>query len=303
MKPKVGLTTILGTNTHPTISIICPFSRAWMVDRWFENLLELNVPFSEVGLFIYVDNNRDDLFNKVLTWCAKLAVMSKMYHAGNKVKHDMEKIGSIKIYYSGREPLRDEKGYLERRERIAAIHDDIKKYVFSKYIFGLEDDTLIPRTAFYKLYNHLLEIPNVGFVTGTEVGRWGFEYIGAWQVNEEDEFGKVIDISTVKFKETGVRDVDAAGMYCFITRLGFYKNHNFLSYKAHDFYGPDVAFCLFIRKKGHRVILDYDVQCEHYKDANTVLRPTDEEVCEVRFRKSNNWNSEITYEKRSRHLF
>ena len=59
-----------------------------------------------------------------------------------------------------------------RRARIAELHNEYKKYIKdSEFVFGVEDDTLIPHNAISRLLDDYSLKPEAGLIEAVEVGR------------------------------------------------------------------------------------------------------------------------------------
>lgn len=143
-----------------------------------------------------------------------------------------------------------------RRQKIADLHNFAKEHIKTNYVFGVEDDTIIPSNALIKLGESLTN--DVGMVEGIEMGRWGVPYIGAWHANNVEQPEQFTSLPLIK----GITDIDAGGFYCFITRAEDYKAHNFKPYDNNGL-GPDIDYSLSLRQKGLRVLADFDIKCIH----------------------------------------
>lgn len=146
-----------------------------------------------------------------------------------------------------------------RRQRIADIHNELGKEIGNtKYILGIEDDTIVPSNTLKQLMKTYDANTFAGFVSGVEIGRWGFNHIGAWQADD------IYDPTTITsiVNAEGVVEVDAAGMYCFLTKKEQYVSHHFQPFG--NALGPDVDFGLSLRRQGLKNYVDFSVKCEHW---------------------------------------
>src|SRR5690606_32087747 len=102
---------------------------------------------------------------------------------------------------------------IDRRRHITNIHNQLKELIGdADWIFSIEDDGILPNDALEKLIQ-VTKKPNVGMVTGVELGRWGVPYVGAWM---SDDVNKTTQLTSLENK-TGsdlVEEIDACGLYC-----------------------------------------------------------------------------------------
>lgn len=151
---------------------------------------------------------------------------------------------------------------LARRLRIADIHNQIKQYIRDvEYIFGLEDDTIIPVTALKKLQSYFLTYPYAGVIQGITLGRHGIAHLGAWKVN--DIYQPTTIESLVATKQShGLKEVDGTGLYCFLTKAEVYMAHTFMPFDGNSL-GPDINYSFDLRRQGFKNYTDLDLRCVH----------------------------------------
>lgn len=223
------------------VTIIIPVSRDDYLKRLFGQLEVLSCNPEEVNLLVYVDGDLR-LFEKA----RNLTVMSKfkerlcVYR-----KKGLANVGSV----------------LRRRQRISDIHNELKtkfNYVAEyDYVFLIEDDTLVPPDALEVLMKDLQENPNAGFVSGVELGRWGFLHVGAWFVDDVNNPMEIVSLP----EQEGIVEVDAAGLYCCLMKTSTYINHTFQPYEK--ILGPDFDFGLALKRQGKQNYVNFDIQCIH----------------------------------------
>ncbi|WP_088319576.1 hypothetical protein [Kineosporia sp. R_H_3] len=218
-------------------TIVLPVSRADYLDRVFYALEMLTCDAKRTGLLVLVDGDQE------LVTTAQTYVEQSKSAERRCVQRD------------DRSPVTH--GIPERRQRIANILNELKTMVTSEYVFGLEDDTIVPRMALQRLYETYALFPHAGFVSGVELGRWGIAHVGAWLA---DNVYETISLKTPPMGE-GIQPVDAAGFYCFLTKTQHYRKHTFKPYE--DALGPDVDFGLALRRNGYQNYLNWSVACEH----------------------------------------
>jgi hypothetical protein len=208
------------------INILVPVSRLRYLDRFFDSLNKLE---GEANLFVLVDGDHR-LYEKA----RNLTVKSKFNQR-------------LCIFRAKGTPSQAQK---RRKQRISDIHNEIKTYINGgEFVFLTEDDTLLPPDTLTKL---MPLYGDSGLVSGVQAGRHGFTHIGAWDVGET-----IVSVPM----GTGLREVDATGFYCLLTRTEYYLDHDFKPYK--DILGPDVDFGMGLRAKGLKNYIDYSIQCTH----------------------------------------
>lgn len=221
-----------------TITIVLPISRSDYLKRIFARLDMMPCSREDVHLFTYVDGDQR-LFEvaRNLTVASKFSQKLCVYRSKG-----MANVGSVR----------------RRRERISAIHNEIKQYInASDYMLLLEDDTLTPFDTIGRMISSALDYPHAGLISGTEIGRWGWEHIGAWRVNDVYNISHIESIP----KETGIREVDATGLYTCLIRSDLYMKHRFEPFDI--ILGPDFNLGIELRKSGYKNYIDFDIQCAH----------------------------------------
>jgi len=219
------------------ITIVIPVSRGTFLEQLFASLEFLEVP-KDTNLLTYVDSDHR-LFDKVRNYTVNSKFKDRLCVFRGK---GLPSTSSIK----------------RRRQRIADVHNEMKDLIQAcDYIFMIEDDTIVPGNALSKLMQSYVSHPNAGFISGVELGRWGYLHIGAWKV---DDVYDVNEIVSTPLKST-VEKVDAAGFYCCLTKKENYIGHNFLPFE--DVLGPDVDYGLTMRRNGLINYVDNSVHCRH----------------------------------------
>lgn len=154
----------------------------------------------------------------------------------------------------------------DRRNRISEIHNFAKKYISkeSDQVFLIEDDTVFQPEALAQL-TEAMEKSGAVFAQGVEIGRWKTPYIGGW-IADNIKNPKMIK-SVVPF-DSGVQEIDAGGLYCALVEAKVYLKHHFQPFDKVGTNGLscDVNFGLWLRQLGMKVVMNWDVQCGHYKD-------------------------------------
>lgn len=239
------------------ITIVLPISRDTYLRKVFEGLEFLITENHKVNLLTYVDGDLN-LYNKVRNmtngsrFAEKLSVYRKKGIAGTSTM-------------------------LRRRKRIADIHNEIKEYVNQcDYIFVVEDDTYLPRTALVGLFNMMKS--TTGIASGIQLGRHGFYHIGAWRADDVYEPSVIESIG----KDKGIVEVDATGMYACMLRKDLYMEHNFEPYE--QILGPDVNLGMDLRKRGYLNYVNFDIDCIHMTPKENI--GLDNDIIQVKFTKN-----------------
>jgi glycosyltransferase involved in cell wall biosynthesis len=182
-------------------------------------------------------------------------VDSQFIQVRNKViEMDMEKLVLVS---DNRSPVFT---ISERRRNIARNHNIIRETMTEcDWVWSIEDDGIIPDDALEKLVKFVEEHPNVGVVSGAELGRWGKPYVGAWRVDDPNQPKEICSLEN-KSAEGGIETIDGAGLYCSLIRYEGYKNHNFYS---HNGLGPDVNLGLYLRTLGYDNYIDWSIHVTH----------------------------------------
>lgn len=222
------------------VTIFIPISRKDYLDKIFAILELLECDAENTNLLVVVDGKVDlfvEVRNKVET--SKFANRLCLQFKSKTSPRQFDILG--------------------RRIRISDIHNFAKEYIQdADFVFGIEDDTIIPTNALSMLLRAYSIHPFAGFIEGIELGRWGIPYIGAWKV---DDIYNPQQIESTPLKE-GIQEIDAGGFYCFLTRASTYKEHHFKPFDNNSL-GPDVNFGIELRRIGLINYANYDIKCAH----------------------------------------
>lgn len=173
------------------------------------------------------------------------------------------------------------------RERISAIHNELKELIGeTDFVFLTEDDTLLPINTLPTLLANYQDQMPCGLVSGVQLGRHGFQSLGAWEVNDVYEPTQVTSASL----SYGVEPIDAAGFYCCLTATSLYKAHTFKPFDTA--LGPDVEFGLSLRQRGLLNYVNYDLRCSHLTKKGVI--DFTQPIMQVRIGKSESgWKYEL----------
>lgn len=168
-----------------------------------------------------------------------------------------------------------------RRTRIADIHAEVKEMIDKcDYVFLLEDDTVIPLNTLKVLLKNYSDYPYAGFISGVELGRWGYTHIGAWKV---DDIYNVKRITSIPNDNSNpLVEVDAAGFYCCLIKRENYMNTDFKPFE--NILGPDVDFGIKLRQSGLKNYVNYGLHCKHLTKHGEITF-INSEIVQVEFNK------------------
>jgi hypothetical protein len=232
------------------VTIVVPVSRSDNLSLFFTSLENLQCDARKTNLLAIVDGS-DDLYLEVRNFVQNSRFNEKL---------------TVKFASAQKARLRG-----ERRKRIADIHNYAKTIIGDcKYVFSLEDDTIIKRDALAQLLRTYREYPHAGLVSGLELGRWGTYYIGAWKL--DDIYNPTLVQSLMpESPQRALVEVDGTGLYCLLTKREHYVDHFFKDLEDGAM-GPDIEFGVSLRREGYTNIVDWRVQCVHMsKDGQKIL--------------------------------
>lgn len=235
-----------------TVTIVLPVSRPDYLKRIFAQLDLMPCDNANTNIITIVDGGQQLIdLNQALTAGSKFKQRLSVAR-----KQGIPSVGSVR----------------GRRTRIATIHNELKQYVKlmkSDYVFCLEDDTLFPLNTLQKLLKGFEQYPYAGFITGLELGRWGWPAIGAYHVNDVYEPTELTSLKSEQFKDFPIQTqhgslilVDAAGLYGCLIKTENYINHEFKPFMD-GILGPDVEFGLAMRREGLLNFADLSLKYTH----------------------------------------
>lgn len=238
------------------LSVAVLFSRPTLIDEWVEHFNQLDLDKESTELVFLCDE-------------VKPAMQKTLWEKFKDWPHKV-------IGCTYREPLPDV-NIIKRRERITHNMNVLKDMVGkTQYVLGIEDDTLVPPNAFDNLYR-IITGKKAAFASGVEVGRHYEPYIGAWRV---DRIKDPQEIYSLPYKAGHVQEVDAAGLYCYMTPTRRFRKHVF----RHADFGPDFYYSLAQRATS-KCYVDWDVKCGHKNEKTGRVYYPSEDSISVRFKK------------------
>jgi hypothetical protein len=220
------------------VIIFIPVSRDDHLDRLFASLEMLDCDAEQTSLLTYVDGERT-LYERVQQRVEASKFKERLTHRRKyeKPTHSLT----------------------ERRKRIAAIKNESKRLIGEcDYVFGIEDDTIVPTHALSQLLTDYAIHPFAGFIEAVELGRWAWPYVGAWKADDVYEPTKLESLTPGE----GVAQIDAGGFYCYLTKRENYMMHDYAPFGRNDA-GPDMNFGLYLRQQGFKNYIDWTINCQH----------------------------------------
>lgn len=237
----------------PVITIFCPFTRLEMMDRWFDDLASTDLDPSQTNLAFIIDTDEEEplIYARIMQEMNRTK-FRKFLITRNRDHH----VNPVNI------PI--------RRKRIAEIHNQSKAMISELdgvYVLGLEDDTVFTNLSVKRLYQPFLQYEDCGLVSTYEAGRWHNKIIGIWQFDDVNNPTQCWTMLPDKYYE----EIDAAGMYCYLTPKELYLEHH---YNSQDWepWGPDVNYGLYLRREGYRNFVDWSQPCGH-SDGGIIITP------------------------------
>lgn len=239
---------------QPLITVICPFTRSWAVDRWVENLESTNLDKERTNLCFIIDCDEPRILRSL-----KQLQGYRSFH-----------------YIMNRDNQPNEVRIAVRRERIATVMNQFKELIEKtdgEIIIGLEDDTVFEGTDFSRLYKMVELDEEVGFVEGVQCGRWGVKMVGVWKLDSVKEPRRIETL----LPSEGYEEIDGGGYFGFATKRELFLEHDHKW--SGEVYGPDVAYGVALRQKGYRCFVDWETVFDH-NDHNVLIR-ADENVTKI----------------------
>lgn len=239
------------------VTILLPVSRPDNLDKIFALLELLDCKREHTNLLVIVDGP-NDLFLR----CRNFVEMSKFaerlcvqFTSKFKLKHfDLQ----------------------ARRLRISDIHNLATTLIVDcDYVFGLEDDTIFPTTVLKRLLQDYQVYPYAGMIEGVQIARHGIPHVGAWKF---DDIYHPTEVTSLKNKTVNMmqqkqlEEIDAGGLYCFLTTRENYVTHEFQPFGRANVLGPDVDFGLMLRRAGYLNYIDWSIPTVH-KSKNKDIDP------------------------------
>lgn len=270
----------MSNNASPNkehITIMCMFTREWLVDRWV-NDLEHALKFADYSV----------LHAAFIIDCDSIEIAMKLRRL--QERHTW---ASFELEMN-RDHNPNEVNIGVRRKRIAEVKNQSKEIIArheSEWVLALEDDSAFDHLdCFCRLRQGYRELEDpeqqpIGLISGVEAGRWNMKYIGAWSFDDVMEPSKAYTVKPqfpnlserhTKFEvpaDQAYQAVDACGYYAYLTPTKLYLEHEYY-WDNNQPWGPDVNYGLWLRQKGYRVFIDWGTAIGH-NDHNKIIEVFD----------------------------
>lgn len=258
------------------IDLFVTFSRKGCVKPFFPSLLNLDIPGEKINLHIYNNTSKLNLTKELRKWME----ICKDYFGKIVYYQSDRRIGATMMGMS------NENFDESKLKPIWEMWCDIKKMISTEIFMIIEDDTLVPRNAFWKLLEDLLTLDKAGFVTGIETGRSPFEWspvrLGIHKMWVKGNH--IIKRISLDPKLQGIHEIDASGVYCFLAWKKAYEK-GFVGMEKYvyrtPFFGMDNILTYNIKRGGYKLYADFDVWCVHIQSGLSKLMQFGKETCVI----------------------
>lgn len=229
------------------ISIVIPLSRPELLPLVAEQLDQITDCAYKFELVATLDNvkvNKEAVFKAL---------------EGRGITHRFKNITLIPLPEHLRKKPARRLDVISRRNRITLAHNLMREQLgASSFVFGFEDDTVLPDGVLKKLTDSWVSrVEDCGIVQGVQAGRWSSQYIGAWR---SDNVLEPTEFESMPYKKKGLEEIDGGGLFCFLTPTAVYREMEFYWVEP---MGPDVWFGVELRRRGLVNYIDWSIPCGH----------------------------------------
>lgn len=245
------------------IKVVVPVTRYWALNQLGDSLKKLQVPKdAKLSFLFYVDTPDPRVQDGLNYWLGDLPTDEVIVHnSGN--------------------PEPTEVRIAPRRQRVVDAHKEMALLIGDQadYVFGIEDDTIVPDYALVRLLRFMQTNKNVGLIQGVQCGRWGYKHIGAWRVNDIANPTKVLTMPYVEVNRTHsfVEGIDGGGFFCYLTPATLFKRADYRI--EAECLGVDMLYGLDLKRQGYSNFIDWSIVCGH-NDFGQVIMPELGRPCE-----------------------
>lgn len=220
------------------------------LDLYFDGIEKIDMPREKMHYIVIIDSKNEKILEYVK----------------NRVKD--YKFLTTKIYFTNEQDKYEETNFRTRAERITrnlkyALNEADKFNNRTPYIFMIEDDTLVPKNAFKKLWAMIKKDEKIAYVSGIETSKCGDRHLGCCYLHT-DESGDITHRVLPKPKKTGVESFDGGGWYCWIGRVDIIKKMSYNIIDDGRYLGPDTLMVYELKQKGYKALFDWSIACQHY---------------------------------------
>jgi len=231
-------------------SFVVVISRKYPIARCLKAIANANIPRKDLYLLLYLDTKDKWLIDYCKNW---IGYHGQKWLSAEMIITDREPVNAVTI-----------SDYRERWQRIAENMQRIITHVnFSDIVFMVEDDTIIPKQAFTKLYRRIKRDKEIGCIQGVEAMRNAGDHghCGAWKMRVNAK-GKVKNKIGLAAKEKGIEEIDGGGYYCWAFRREVMEEIKLRS-TWNGWCGPDLWTWYDIGVNGWKTLIDWSVWCIH----------------------------------------
>jgi len=259
-------------------TLVSLISRDTVLMEYMDSINKLDIDRSTFSWFIYIDTTSEDLVDKV-------KILSSQIKGW----------GLKRIFVTWAHNKTEATDFVGRGMHIAnhltTIFHSVSTIYPTKYLFMIEDDTLVPPNAYQLLLRHLIDDDMCAVATGIEMSRSVSKHLGICHLVEDE--GEIVGRRTIKDQKAGWIDVDGCGWYCWVGRVNAIKDAEMKCEGHPKNLGPDTLSMYSLRKKGWNIIADFDVPCKHWDPVKEEWLTPDQAVgLSISFYKDNQgiWN-------------
>lgn len=244
------------------ITLVCCFSRRFLIPFFFKALKQMRFPRKEVHLLVY-DNTDDKQLEADLI--PVVEGLSDSYLSVRLYKNYLPP--KYTIDGNPNKPFKDSK-----TSNIWEMWKDLPNHIHTEAFFQLEDDTIASPDAFKLLFLDLKQNLDAAYVTGISTGRHQFPNrpvrLGVHQMKVCPCGGrnKILKRHSLDPETKGTVPITCSGVYCFAARTKEFFDglKNFDPYKINpSIWALDMLFTRNMRVQGHANYANFNVWCTH----------------------------------------
>lgn len=238
------------------VTVAVPFSgRAYLLDDFLAHLADQTICPERLHLLFYDNSGSPDFAKRLKLW----SVDRPEYASVAYFKDKRPAVSGLPAQCLADAPL-DTDGQGRRlhgrqlNHRVGAIWNRIGQLANTDLIWCLEDDVLAPPNTLETLLSRMS--PTVDAVTASYPSRVVPDACVAWNYENRPPY-RVVHLN----QRTGVEQIGGCGFGCVLVRRELFRDGPARS--AGEAIGFDCNFWLNLQQKRGKLLIDWDVQCEH----------------------------------------
>lgn len=233
-------------------TLVSMISRHDTLKEYFDCLARIRMPREKMHWFIFVDSNDPALRDEVRILADQLESTGQFM--------------SRRKFYTNEQNLVPSSKFTARAMRIArnlrcAINDAARKEFETKYIFMVEDDTIVPDHAYETLMAHMGQ--RVAYASGAECAKCSDRHMGLGHLTANNE-GEINLRILPNPEPSGTLSVNSGGWYCWIGKVEALKRVKFRCIEDGRYLGPDSLMVYDLDALGYKCVVDWSVACDHW---------------------------------------